>query len=180
MIWFSREMDVTRPMIDMSHNGEHPFCMLSFDYQHGQIPVPGLNGMFAESLGGMMEALKLTGRRGMPGKVNLGFLIGPGRERKLKPDQWCTGYLYRGRSVDLVEARLRILIPSYLWVLSHKAGAAVAKVRKRSKSSDLWLYDGHESADIRAPARLSAAATLAAYLSGQLQPFQEGWRIFEQ
>jgi hypothetical protein len=179
MIWFSREMDVTRPMIDMSSNSEHPYCRLSFDYQVGQIPVPGFEGMYAESLNGMMEALMLTGRRGMPGKVNLGFLVGPGRERKLGPDQWCTGYMYRGRSVDLAEARRLILIPSYLWVLSHKAGQAVAKVRKRSQDGELWLYDGCDSADINSPMRLSAAATLAAYLSGQLQQFQEGWPIFE-
>jgi len=180
MIRFSRDKDPAKPLIDMSYTGEHPFCMLSFDFQHGQIPVPGYDGMFAESLNGMLEALRLVSRRGHPGKINLGFLVGAGRERTLKPDQWCTGYSYRGRCIDLPEARRRILIPSYLWVLSHKAGAALSKVRKRSESGDLWLYDGHESADIKAPGRLSAAATLAAYLSGQFQEFQEGWHIFEQ
>lgn len=180
MIRFSREMDVTRPMIDISSDGEHPYCRLSFDYQVGQIPVPGYDGMFAESLNGMLEALRLVSRRGHPGKVNLGFLVGPGRDRTLTPEQWCTGYSYRGRCIDLAEARRRILIPSYLWVLSHKAGVAVAKVRKASESGELWLYDGYESADINASGRLSAAATLAAYLSGQLQQFQEGWPIFEQ
>jgi hypothetical protein len=180
VIRFARQLDEAEPVINIGLDGEHPFCMLSFDYQHGRIPVPGFAQMFSESVTGVLEGLRLVSRRGHPGKVNFGFFVGPGRERTLRPEQWCTGYSYRGRCIDLAEARRRILIPTYLWVLSHKAGTALSKVQKRSESNDVWLFDGHASCDIKAPERLSAAAVLAAYLSGQLHQFQEGWPIFEQ
>ena len=179
MIRFARQLDEAEPVIDVSAGSEFPFCMLSFDYQHGHIPVPGLDRMFSESVTGALEGLRLVSRRGQPGKVNFGYFVGPGRERPLGAEQWCTGYSYRGRCIDLPEARRCILIPAYLWVLSHKAGSAVSKVRKRSESTDVWLFDGYPSSDINSPERLSAAATLAACLSGQLQQLQNGWPIFE-
>ena len=180
MIRFCREKDEAEPVIDISQQGEHPFCMLSFDYQHGRIPVPGLDGMFSESVTGVLEGLRLVSRRGLPGKVDFGYFVGPGRERPVKSGYWATGYSYRGRCVDLAEARRRILIPAYLWVLSHKAGAALSKVRKRADQHDVWLWDGYPSCEINAPERLSAAATLAAYLCGQLQHLQDGDPIFSQ
>ena len=180
MIRFARQKDEAEPIIDISMSGEFPFSMLSFDFQHGHIPVPGLSGMFSESVTGALEGLRLVGRRGHPGKVNFGYFVGPGRERPIRTGYWATGYSYRGRCIELPEARRRILIPAYLWVLSHKAGPALTKVRKQSEQHDVWVWDGYASCDMQAPERLSAAATLAAYLSGQLQQLQDGWPIFAQ
>lgn len=180
MIRFCRDPSEVEPAIDISLAGEFPFTTLSFDYQHGGIPVPGMSGMYSESVTGTMEGLRLVSRRGYPGKVNFGYFVGPGRDRPLKTDQWCPGYSYRGRCIDLAEARRRILIPAYLWVLSNKAASALTKIKKASDSNDVWIHDGRVSADIQAAERLSAAAVLVAHLNGQLQQLQDGWPIFDQ
>lgn len=175
MIRFCRSLDAQDVLVlDIRSTAEHPYCCLSFDYQHGQIPVPGLRGNYGESVTGIFEALRLIGPIGKPGRINYGYFAGPGRERSCRMGEWMTGWSYYGRCVDIFEARRQILIPAYRWVLENKAAAACFKVRKLASQRAIGLYDGHESANIRAPERLSAAAILTAYLDDRLDLFLDG------
>jgi len=175
MIRFCREpQEPGVHVVDMRVTAQQPFCRLSFDYQHGQIPVLCMTGMYSESVTGIMEGLKMVGRHGMSGHVNVGYFVGAGRERVIKDDEWLTGYHYRGRAVSTLEARRCILIPQYAWVLAHRVGDVVALLRKSAKARTIGLYDGNPSADLTAPEPVSAAALLAAYLTGRLHDFEEG------
>lgn len=175
MIRFVRDVDEPGlELVDMRVTARQPFCRLSFDYQHGQIPVEHMVGMYSETVTGLMEALKLVGRRGRRGHVNVGYLVGPGRERVVAETEWVSGYLYDGRPVDLAEARRCILIPAYCWVLTHRVGDVVAAVRSAAEVRAVGLYDGFVSADVGSPERLSAAAVLSAYLNGRLAELQAG------
>jgi len=181
MIRFCRTSDVSDvDVIDMRFNARQPYCRLNFDYQHGQIPVPGLRGMYAESVTGILEGLRLVGPTGRPGKVNCGYFVGAGRPRPLKTGQWCSGYSYKGRAVNLAEARRLLIIPSYQWVLANKVQAVVAKISKLARVRAVGLYDGYGSADLHVDARLSAAAVLTAYLNGELRQLLQGLPIYEQ
>jgi hypothetical protein len=176
MIQFCREASVPDLwVIDIRPEADQPFCRLGFDYQHGGIPIPGLAGMFSESITGVLEGLKLVGRHGKPGKINPAFFSGPGRTRELRSGQWCSGYLYRGRSLGLVDARRNLLIPAYLWVLSNRAHAIIQRLHRERETQAIGLYDGRDSSDILSPEPLSAAAVLAAYLNGELQGLRAGF-----
>lgn len=175
MMRFCRDRDeLGIDLVDMRATAPQPFCRLSFDYQHGQIPVVGMSGMYGESVTGIFEALKLVGREGMRGHVNVGYLMGPGRERAVSADEWVSGHLYGGRPVALAEARRRILIPAYVWVLTHRVGDVVATLRRKDEQRVVGLYDGFASADVGSPTRLSAAAVLTAYLTGRLGELGRG------
>jgi hypothetical protein len=160
-------------VFDIRATAEQPWCRLAFDYQHGGIPVPGYHGMRADSVTGTMEALKLVGPVEAVGRINLGYLSGAGRVRHVPEGHRCSGYHYRGRPVGLGTARVNILVPSYLWVLSNQVADVVCELRRIAKSRTAGLFDG-DSPDILSDERLSAAALLAAYLSGQMIPFQHG------
>lgn len=181
MIRFCRARDEPGvDVIDMRVEAEQPFCRLSFDYQHGQIPVPGLKNMYAESVTGAFEGLRLIGKVGQPGKINCGYFVGAGRPRELKSGEWCAGHSYRGRSVNLSNARRYILVPAYLWVLANKVPGVTAKVMKQASLRTIGLYDGYVSADLNAEAPLSAAAIMAAYLNGALNDLLSGEPIHDQ
>ena len=58
MIVWCAEPPADEPSLDVSINAEIPWQQLSADYQHGQIPVPGMYGMHGETVTGIMESLK--------------------------------------------------------------------------------------------------------------------------
>jgi hypothetical protein len=161
------------PSVDISVDAEIPWNRLSLGYQHGQIPVPGLHRMFTECVQGAMEGLKLIGKSGRPGKINLGLFVGPGRERELEDEEWLLGWSFEGRRVSLPEARRLILLPAYVWMLQNKAYAELARLKMIGRmhaedDNDLVIYDGVPSDDpddFEKP--LSAAAILVSYVNGQ-------------
>lgn len=180
MIRFCRQPDEPGvDVIDMRPDAEQPFCRLHFDYQHGQIPVPGMRGTYSESVTGLMEGLRLVGRPGLPGKVNLGYFVGPGRIRNVPPTHRCSGFRYCGRAVGLEDARRIILIPAYLWLLSNRVQGIVRRIQKQAEKRVTGLYDGVTSSDLSSPCRLSAAAILAAHLNGELADLKAGWAVHD-
>lgn len=162
------------PSIDVSDDAEPPWERLSPNYQHGQIPIPGMPRMLTECVQGAMEGLKLISKQGLPGKLNPGYFVGPGREREVKADEWLLGWSYEGRRLSLPEARRLIFIPAYVWTLQNKTHGVLAKLkllgRKHDEDGlDLVVYDGVPGDDLddyETP--LSAAAILVAYANDQL------------
>lgn len=174
IVWRPSRPDAAIPSIDVSDSGDPPWERLSPNYQHGQIPVPGMPRMFTECVQGAMEGLKLIAERGRPGKINPGYFVGPGRGRGVKDGEWMLGWSYEGRRVSLPEARRLIFVPAYIWTLQNKTHGVLARLkllgRKYAEDGvDLVVYDGVSGDDLddyETP--LSAAAVLVAYANGQL------------
>ncbi len=170
IIWGPEKPAGGSPAVDISAAAEIPWDRLNPAYQHGQIPVPGLHGMFTESVTGAMEGLKLIGKEGLPGKINPGYFTGPGRIRELGDKEWLLGWSFEGRRLSLPDARRSIFIPAYLWAAQNKAYAVLARLRQfgkvcEKKGKDLIVFDGIPSDDpddFEKP--LSAAAVLVSYL----------------
>lgn len=167
MIRWCTEPGSSGKSISVSDKAEQPWCRLSPDYQHGQIPVPGLDGMSADCVRGTIEGLKLISLKGSPGKINPGFFVGPGRERSLKEGEWMLGYSYMGERVDVSSAVRLIFVPAYTWVLYNKCYDLVANLKKMAErqsedGQDLWIYDGLPNAYAQ---HFSAAAVLVEFLN---------------
>jgi hypothetical protein len=168
--------------VDTSENADQPWCRLNQDYQHGQIPIPGLVGMYAESVRGVMEGLRIIGPVGKPGKINPGYFVGPGRFRPTAEGQWFTGYSFNGDRIDPEEAHRRIFVPACLWVIENKCHDVVAKLRmmaarEEQQGSRLVIHDGLrgfacEDANALCSTwrgcHVSLAAVLVAYLTGNV------------
>jgi hypothetical protein len=169
MIGWTPEHRKELRIIDIRIKSDPPWNRLAPEYQHGQIPIPGISGMYAESVTGVMEGLKLVGPRGQPGKINTGYFAGPGRLRAIKKDEWLLGYNLEGRRIDLGEARRKILIPSYHWILWNRCHDLVANLRIMGQDQDLWIFDGISNQDLdEFQADLSVAFVLVSFLKQDL------------
>src|SRR5262245_18872348 len=131
-------------VLDVTSRGEQPWVRFSPFYPHGGIPVPGSPGTFARSVEGLWQGLKgferedvdpsrweVTNLReikraagGRRGKV-LGHRLGPGSDVLL-------GYR---------DARLRIYLPAYRWMLENRLAAEVGRLRARrpQERSCCWI-----------------------------------------
>ena len=162
--------------VDIRDTADHPWCRLSPDYQHGQIPVPGITGMYSETVRGCAEGLKVTAKPGFPGRINPGYFGGPGRARELRTGEHVQGWRYRSRNVSIRDARLNIEIPAYLWVLKNPAANLVTQLRRLSRDQPcgMTVWDGIDNIDLSDPAPLSYAALFCAYINDDIGNFRAG------
>jgi len=98
-------------VIDVSSYAPEPYCTLSPMWVHGGIPVPGLPGETSDTVEGVWQGLKV-----IRGKIATRYFRGPGAKRGGKP----SGHKFGGeKELGLVEARRRIYVPTYEWVLEN-------------------------------------------------------------
>jgi hypothetical protein len=97
-------------VIDVSSYGPEPYCTLSPMWVHGGIPVPGLSGQTSDTVEGVWQGLKV-----IRGKIATRYFRGPGAKRGGKP----SGHKFGKKELGIVEARRRIYIPTYVWMLEN-------------------------------------------------------------
>ena len=146
--------------IDVSSEGDEPFDVLSPFHPHGEIPVPGMPGRFSDSVEGVWQGLKV-----IRGAIAPRYFQGPGKKRGGKP----AGHRYgsRKRLLDLEAARREIYIPTYEWMLEHRAPAAViGALRSLMRSGvSVFLHDRASNASIGKDLPLAHASVLARWLN---------------
>lgn len=158
---------------DVTSKAKDSLVKLSPFYPHGDIPVPFSDGLTATCVEAVWQGLKVfehadidvamfkndtmknikrTVRRfGKP----LGHRKGVNGEELL-------GYL---------EARQQIYIPTYRWMLEHKAMQIIEKLRSASKDRVIVLLDYNTNSDVDDPTKpLSHAYLVKAYAEG-LYPY---------
>lgn len=157
--------------VDISERAASPWDRFCPWYHHGQIPVPGFYGMQSQTVGGIMRALQLIGPVGRPGRLDLSYLVGGERARGVPEGHWLTGYQLLSQRVGLAEARRKIFVPAYLWVLRNRVGELIARLRVMGQRDDVEVYDGLDNADLEAPKPLSYGALVCAYLNDDVEGF---------
>ena len=98
-------------VIDVSSYAPEPYCTLSPMWVHGGIPVPGMHGQTSDTVEGVWQGLKV-----IRGKIATRYFRGPGAKRGGKP----SGHKFGGKELGIVEARRRIYIPTYEWMLENR------------------------------------------------------------
>lgn len=153
---------------------DEPWCQLSVDWQHGQIPVPGME-MKAETVRGVFEGLRLVGQSGRTSRYDVSLFRGPGRPRRIPDGEIQFGwYGGAGPSIGLIEAHHRILIPTYLAMLDSIPNVLQALHAKHEERGDIDLWDGIQNDNPLRPDPLSAAAILTATLNGSIEEWTRG------
>lgn len=155
-------------VLDVTSKGEEPWVRFSPFFPHGGIPIPESPGTFARSVEGLWQGLKVFEHEdidpsrweiltmksikraagGKRGKV-LGHRPGLGRPGLLP---------YR-------EARHRIYLPAYRWVLENRLRDEVARLRNELPARAVVLLDYETNGnveDLSSP--LSHAALIKLYL----------------
>ena len=152
-----------RTVLDLTSKGGEPWVRFSPFYPIGNIPVPGWPDLMAASVEGIWQGLKRfenedevdfatlrntsmrglkrtsrgKGRRGVPRGRVLGHQFGPEASVLL-------GYL---------DARLRIYLPSYRWVLENSLRHEVEELRVMARAGPIVLLDFETNDDVRDTSR---------------------------
>ncbi len=89
--------------------GVTSLCSFSPFIAYGKIPIPKFNGI-SDSVEGVWQGLKVIN-----GRIDMSYFNGKGRKRFGVPK----GHLYGDRVIASKEARQKIFIPSYAFMLRH-------------------------------------------------------------
>ncbi len=157
-------------VIDVTSRGPEPWVRLSPFYPHGGIPVPLTPGTTSESVEGIWQALKVFERADVdPGKLRITTM------KNLKRSSRSFGRVLGHRAglhgdqlLPYREARVRIYVPAYCWVLEHPAAALVEELRQLARDQEVVLLDYTVNGDVDDESRpLSHAALVQRCVEGR-------------
>ncbi len=164
----SKEPPLT--LVDLTSRGPEPWVGFSPFYPHMDIPVPFTPGRTAASVEGVWQGLKVF----ETADIDLATFDNA-TMRKLKRTERkygkCLGHregLEGERLLGYLEARKRIYLPTYRWVLENRLGNAIAELRELAEKGPVYLLDYETNCDVenlRKP--LSHAGLVASYLEGR-------------
>ena len=154
-------------LIDVTSRGPQPWVRFSPFFPLMDIPVPFSPGTTSASVEGLWQGLKVFVRedidRGRFANTTMRKL-----KRTVRKYGKCQGHregVDGERLLGYREARWRIYVPTYLWVLENRLQREVAELRALAEEQEIVLLDYETNTgvdDLRKP--LSHAGLLAAYL----------------
>lgn len=157
-------------VIDVTSRATAPWIRLSPCYPHGGIPVPLSDGVTAQSVEGIWQALKVfEGADIDTGRLHITTM--KGLKRTVRRYGRVLGHregLFGERLLDYETARRRLYLPSYRWVLRHRVPDLVERLRELHETTDIVLLDhttNGDVADLSGP--LSHAALIRLFVTGQ-------------
>ncbi|GAA1187594.1 DUF6939 family protein [Kitasatospora gansuensis] len=154
-------------IIDVTSKAPDPWVRLSPFYPHGGLPVPYFDGVTSQSVEGVWQTLKVFEHADIDlGKLEVTTMKGLKRTvRRYGPVQ---GHRAGPQSEQLLPyetARRRIYLPTYRWMLEHRASDLVERLRG---IPDVVLLDYTTNGDVTDPrSPLSHAALIQLYLEGR-------------
>lgn len=156
-------------ILDVTSKGGEPWVAFSPYYPHGDIPVPFSHGVTSQTVEGIWQALKVFESADVdPSKLEVATMKGIKRSVRLNgPVRGHREGLSGDRLLSYVEARHRIYLPSYLWVLTHKLPDLVEDLRRLAQEEDVVLLDYTTNGDVEdTSSPLSHAALVRRHIEG--------------
>jgi hypothetical protein len=154
-------------VLNMTEKGA--MCKLSPKFPHEGIPVPFEEGVMALSVDGIWNGCKVFERRGIDKRYFDKDMMKE-VDREVKYGKRCKGFrsgVKGAKLMDEVEARRKILIPAYNWMLENKCGKLLEVLKKISKERTVVLLDYSENGDVEnVEEPLSYAALVKAKIEG--------------
>lgn len=157
-------------LIDVTSQSSDPiFQKFSPFFPHGDIPVPGMEGVMAESVEGIWQGLKVFDEDGVD-QTKFHIRSMKNLKRPAGGKRGCVvGHAFGTHILGYVEARKRIYIPAYIWVLEHRLTAEVEFLRgllqEHGKIALVDFETNEDVEDTRKP--LSHASILGTVILGQ-------------
>ena len=156
-------------IIDVTSKAQDEFKKLSPFYPHGSIPIPGYEERYGYSVEGIWQGLKVFENEG-PSIWTIHNHSMKGLKRSTKVHGKCLGHVYGHwekpyNLLGYIEARKKIYVPAYKWVLENKCADLVNKIRIIAQHKTVILLDYNTNEDIeRASKPLSHASLIKMYL----------------
>jgi hypothetical protein len=137
-------------VLDLTSKGVEPWVRFSPFYPHGDIPIPNSPGAFAQSVEGLWQGLKVFEREDIdPGKWAITDLSGIKRSGRSRGA--VRGHRF-GIGSDVLlgyrEARYRIYLPAYRWVLENCLTRYLDLLRQHAAERPVVLLDYETNGDV--------------------------------
>ena len=118
-------------VVDVTSKGAEPWVRFSPFYPHGDIPIPNTPAQTAQSVEGLWQGLKAFEREDIdPRKWGVTSMAAIKRGGKSRGP--VRGHRFGVGSETLLgyrDARHRVYLPAYLWVLVHRLHSEVEQLR---------------------------------------------------
>lgn len=154
-------------IIDVTSKGDLPWLKFSPFFPHGGIPIPFSENRFGQSVEGIWQGLKVFENEGIdPKKFEITTMKGLKRTvRKHGPVRGHQKGTDHPDLLDYIEARKRIYLPIYQWVLKNKLEEECRALIELAQQGPLVLLDYETNPDIENPKKpLSHAALIIRHL----------------
>ena len=154
-------------IVDVTSKATDGLVKLSPFFPHGGIPIPFSEGRTAMSVEGVWQGLKVFEKE----DVNLNSFLNDKMKnikRTVRKFGKPLGHRKGIKGLELlnyIEARIKIYLPSYLWVLENKVQYIIDRMKEVNQEKDIVLLDYTTNGDVldgRKP--LSHAYFVKAYL----------------
>ena len=156
-------------IIDVTSHAVDEFVMFSPFYPIGGVPVPFTEGLVAVSVEGIWQGLKVF----EDADIDTSFFSKremKNLKRTTRKYGICLGHrkgVHGEELLGYIEARKKICLPCYKWVLENKLKKLVTAIRIISKNKPVVLLDYNTNPDVNNPKKaLSHASLIKAYIEG--------------
>ena len=160
---------------DVTSHARDDLVRLSPFYPHGGIPVPFSPGWTATSVEAIWQGLKVFETAGVDTALFKNNTMKDLKRTVRKygaPKGHRKGVLGK-ELLGYIDARKLIYVPTYKWMLEHKAKPVVDRLRELAKTRTVVLLDYDTNADVDNPASpLSHASLIKAYIDGNYPVFE--------
>lgn len=160
---------------DVTSQAKDGLVRLSPFYPHGDIPVPFSEGYTAACVEGVWQGLKVFEDEDIDISMFSNDTM-KNIKRTVRKHGCVLGHrkgVYGTEILGYMEAKHQIYIPTYRWMLEHKAMDIIERLRKASETKTIVLLDYNTCCDVDDEAKpLSHAYLVKAYTEG-LYPFDD-------
>lgn len=156
-------------IIDITSKAAEPFVKLSPFYPVGGIPIPLSEGHYAQSVEGLWQGLKVFENEGIDAnKFEVTTMKGLKRTvRKFGPVKGHQAGVTGSTLLPYIEARRKIYLPAYKWVLDNKVADVLQLIRDETTRQPIILLDYETNGEVDNAAKpLSHAWLVKYYLEG--------------
>jgi len=156
-------------IVDVTSMAEEPWVRFSPFWPHGGIQVPNSPGVFAKSVEGLWQGLKVFEKEDIdPSRWEITDMKGIKRSGKTRGK--VLGHRFGVSSDELLgylEARRRIYLLAYRWVLQECLVNEIERLRREMELRTIVLLDYETNNDVEDPSKpLSHASLVKRHLEG--------------
>lgn len=163
-------------ILDVTSHAEGDMVRLSPFYPHGGIPVPFSPGWTAMSVESIWQGLKVFETAGVDTAL---FRNNTMKDLKRTVRKYGTPKGHRkgvggSELLGYITARRLIYVPTYKWMLEHKAKAQIETIRELARTRTVVLLDYNTNQDVEDwHSPLSHASLIKAYLDGNYPVYED-------
>ena len=160
---------------DVTSSAKDGLVMLSPFYPHGDIPVPNSPGVVSASVEAIWQGLKVFEQADVDTSLFRNVTM-KGLKRTIRRFGRPLGHRFGVEGQELLgylEARQKIYLPTYRWMLEHHCMHIIERLRKANQTKTIVLLDYDINPDVDNPkSPLSHAYLVKAYAEG-LYPYSD-------